>query len=212
MKISYIITTACGDPYVSEQHGGGGLYKMTMSQRAELLDKEILPWANTQNVVDDIEIIIVGRYPEQLAKKWDGFQWLYVPPERRDRIEAFRQREIAARWSTGDILIVSADDHRLDEYFVEKLREIENDDWDLITPKRLHAKTNELLNNGRDEGYSPWHTQVLRRSLWAQVPFTLYDTLWVDIVIGTTYESIGAKMIWSDDLVVYDCEAEEDEA
>lgn len=187
---------------------------MTMSQRAELLCDEILPAAFIQDID---EIIVVGRYPDALPllypdDDYPQLQWLYLPPERLDRIEAFRQREVAARWSTSDVLIVSADDHRLAEDFTEVLRSKWDDDWDLITPKRLHAKTLNELNNGRDEGYSPWHTQVLRRSLWAQIPFTLYDTLWVDTIIPDTYKRHNMKMVWSDDLIVYDCEATEDEA
>lgn len=209
MKLSYILTTCCGDPLVSEDFGGGGLYKMTMSQRAELLDQEILPAAIPQEID---EIIVVGRFPDVLRDKWDSVMWLTLPPERRDRIEAFRQREVAARWSTGDIFIMSADDHKLADDFVKVLRTKLDNDWSLITPRRLHGQNLTVLNNGQADGYSPWHAQVLRRELWAQLPFTAHDTLWVDTILTTVYEKLNAKMVWDDDLVVYDCEAADDEA
>jgi len=183
---------------------------MTMSERARLLDEEILPAAIAQDID---EIILVGRYPEALESKWkDRITMLTLPPMRLDRIEAFREREVGARWSTGDILIVSADDHKLTPDFISTLRSIADEDWDLITPRRVHGQnlTTEL-NNGRADCYSPWHVQVYRRPLWVQVPFTTYDTLWVDIVLPKLYDKLGAKMVWHDELTVIDVEAGPDE-
>jgi len=210
VKTSYILTTCCGDLNVAEQHGGGGIYAKTMSERAQLIHDEILPAALKQDPPFD-EMLVVGRFPQALVEAYPDVMWLFLPPERLDRIEAFRERECAARWSRGDILVLSADDHKLADDFTAQLRAIREEPWDLITPKRVHALTGQTLNNGLADGYSPWHCQVLRRSLWAQLPFTAYDTLWVDILLPERYKRLGAQMVWSDDLIVYDVEAQEGE-
>jgi hypothetical protein len=190
VKISLIITTACGDERAWQQHGGGGLYSATMYERQAMLRDKILP-AAIQQEID--EIWVVGR------------------PMRIDRIEAFRQREVGARFSTGEILVCTADDHMLSDTFAADLRGVLTEDWDILTPKRLHGVTGETLNNGQEEGYSPWHCQVYRRWVWAMLPFTAYDTLWVDTVLPRMYEEIDAKLVWDDRLVCVDVEAKEGE-
>jgi hypothetical protein len=209
VKISAIYTTACGDPSAQHQQGGGGIYSKTIGSRLELLREHILPAALSQGID---EIIVCGRFPQGLVDKFgDDVIFITLPPLRLDRIEAFRQRECAARFSTGDILIASADDHMLGDGFVEILHGLVEEDWDILTPKREHGITGEELNNGREDGYSPWHCQVIKRHAWAMCPFTRVDTLWSDIVLPEHYEEMNLRMTWDDRLVAIDVEAAEDE-
>lgn len=206
MKLSYIVTTACGDPAVAGQTGGQGITGLHMNERERLLREEILPAAKGFD-----EVIVVGRFPEGMAADFPHVTFISIPALRRDRIEAFRQREVGSRWSTGDILVLSADDHKLGKGFAKKLREIAEEDWGILTPRRVHAKTNETLNNGVADRYSPWHCHVYRRFVWAQVPWTAFDTLWVDIVLPDLYEQLDIKMVWDDRLTCYDVEMAEGE-
>jgi hypothetical protein len=210
VRLSYIVTTASGDPAVAHQHGGGGIYAATLADRATLLREKILPATEGFD-----EVWVVGRYPQDLEDDFsDHVNFVHLAPLRRERIEAFRQREVGARFSTGDILVMSADDHALGKGFAKNLRKIVDEDWDLLTPRRVHALTGETLNNGSAEMYSPWHCQVYKRHVWAQVPFTSFDTLWVDILLTQKWfddNEIDCKMVWDDRLEVLDVEAREDE-
>ena len=210
VRISRIISTACGDPDAYAQHGGGGIYSATMYDRQRMLRDEILP-ADIAEGYD--EIWVVGRYPDDLQTEFsDAVNFVFLPPMRLNRIEAFRQRECGARFSTGDIMVVGADDHKVGTGFVQTLREIADEDtWDVIQPKRVHGITGELLPDGQEEGYSPWHCQVYRRWVWCMCPFTGIDTLWCDIIWPTHYREIGAKLTWDDRLTIVDVEAKEGE-
>jgi hypothetical protein len=206
VRASYLLTTACGDHRVANtQYGGGGIYSKTIGDRLALLRERILPAAVGQDLH---EIIVCGRFPQSLVDEFDDtVTFITLPPQRLDRIEAFRQRECAGRFSTGDVLIASADDHMLTDGFVDTLRDIMSEEWDILTPKRVHGITNETLNNGENEGYSPWHVQCIKRHAWAMCPFVRVDTLWSDIVLPEHYKEMNLKMTWDDRLVVVDVEA-----
>jgi hypothetical protein len=213
MKISMVITTCSGDPDAFQQQGGGGIYSATMYDRQRMLREELLPAAIAEGMD---EIWVVGRYPKEIESEFeDDVNFVFLPPMRLNRIEAFRERECGARFSTGDLLVMSSDDHKVGPGFGTTLREIYDEDtWDIIQPKRIHGITGEELPDGRGEqfpDYSPWHLQCYRRWVWAMNPFTAIDTLWCDIDYPPIYEQIGAKLTWDERLVCIDVEAKEGE-
>ena len=204
MKIDYIITTATGDPNAWPQHTPSRV--QPMQKRIELLRDRILPAA-----IGFDDIIVVGRCHGSIKDAHPDITYIHLPPLVRDRVEAFRQREVASRWSTADCFVLGADDHALCDDFVVKLREMMDEPWDILTPKRIHGITGEELNNGKEDGYSPWHLHVVRRHVWAQLPWTTVSTLWCDVAYPRIYADMNFKMEWSDELWSIDVEAEEHE-
>lgn len=217
MKIDLIITTCTGDPLAWPQRTPSRT--LPAKARADLLIEKILPAA-----VGFDEVIMVGRIADEIYEAFPDITYIHLPALKRDRVEAFRQREAAARWSNADVFVLSADDHMLGEGFVETLRGSYLDKmahkpssrkgealWDIITPQREHGITGAIMNNGKSEGYSPWHTQVIPRYVWAQLPFTGITVPSCDIVYSRIYKELGFKMIWPGDLVTIDVEATEEE-
>jgi len=202
MKLDYIITTACGDPEAWPQRTPSRI--QPMQKRQELLRERILPAA-----VGFDNVIVVGRYPKELEEAFPDITFLHLPPLVRDRVEAFRQREVGSRWSTADTFVLGADDHALGPGFSDTLRDVLDEDWDILTPLRMHGLTGEVLNNGKEDGYSPWHLHVYKRHVWARLPWTTISTLWCDIALPRLYREHGFKMIWDDRLQVIDVEAAE---
>lgn len=204
VKVDYIVTTACGDREAWSQKTPSR--SKFIANRIEMLKDEILPAA-----VGFDSVIVVGRCHKDVELAHPDFTFLHLPPLIRDRVEAFRQREVASRWSNADILVVSADDHKLGEGFADKVRALDKEEWDIITPKRIHGITGEELNNGKEDGYHPWHCNVIRRSAWAMLPWTTIATLWCDIVLSRVHEELNFKTAWDMGLEVIDVEAAEDE-
>ena len=206
MKISYIINTACGDP--RSNRPANPWRQAGYAERRKLLTERVLPAALDQGFD---EIIIAGTFE-------DGAGYTYVPvaPRYRDRRDALWQREIGARHATGDVLVFGHDDHAIGEGFVKHL----HDDlcsplayeWDLLIPRRLHAITGAELNNGRSADYMGGHVLVMKRWLWAQVPWTSVATEFWDLSLTRLWREAGAKLVYADDLIHYDVEAAENES
>jgi hypothetical protein len=183
-----------------------------MRSRIKLLEERILPQALTLGLD---EIFVAGRPDESLEEVFPEVTFLHIDPLTRSREEALHIREVATRYSTADTLIYTADDHVLGGQFVELLPTW---DWDVLTPQRLHGVTDEELNNGRPDGpwdnwngYSPAHCQVLKRQVWAQVPWTsLHLTPW-DVSITRLWRECKFKIVWTDEIHCVDLEIEEEQ-
>ena len=211
MRTTLIITTATGDPLVAnEQRGGAGTGQLH-AKRVEFLNDAILP-AAAQGFC---ETICAGR-PHHDLRTDLGVTYLYVSPIRRDRSEALNIREQATRLSTGEILVYSSDDHKLSENFLQEMPE---EDWDVLTPKRLNGSSGNEMNSGAPDskwfnydGYSPAHCNVLKRRVWAKVPWTSVERIeaW-DIPISTKWKEAGFKLEWTDKIWAIDLEAREGE-
>lgn len=212
-KTSLIFNTACMDPLVRSSKN----FWRTASygDRVEVL-KETIKCAEGFD-----EIIVAGTF-----EPGEGYQYVEVQPRFRDRRDALYQREFGARYSTGDVLVFCHDDHRPGEDFCDKLLQVylcinrteqekeswkEYTDWDLLIPERRHLVTDEILNNGKEKGYMGGHCLVMKRWLWAEVPWIMLDTEYWDISMTRLWKEAGAKLLWVDDLVHYDCEATEEE-
>ena len=212
MRTTLIISTATGDPLVAnEQRGGAGTGQLH-AKRVEFLNDEIIPAANSQGFE---EIFVAGR-PSADLRSDVGVVYLHISPIRRDRSEALNIREQATRLSTGEILVYSSDDHKLSENF---LRDMPLEEWDVLTPKRLNGVSGNEMNSGDPEskwfnydGYSPAHCNVLKRHVWAKVPWTSIQRIeaW-DIPISTKWREAGFRLEWTDKIWAIDLEAREGE-
>lgn len=202
MKLSLIINTACGDPVVAFRRNPyrGAAY----CKRKETI----------QHIVDAAEgfdqIILVGSIPAEMKLSRPTLK-VSVPPQKRDRSDALRQREMGARFATGDVFVFTHDDHGPAPGFAAELRATDPE-WDLLVPRRVHAITNEELNNGRADDYMGGHLLVMKRGLWATVPWTAVDTEYWDVPMTRIWRSVGGRIVWSDTLTSFDLEADENEA
>lgn len=206
MRISYIINTAASDPRVNTV---GNPYRSAGYQRRyDLLKEKVLPAALTQGFD---EILVSGCFEEG-----NGYTYVTVPPRYRDRRDALWQREIGARYATGDILVFGHDDHMLAPDFYDSLLNwclhAKLPPWDLLIPRRIHGITGAELNNGKDEDYMGAHVLVMKRWLWAEVPWTLLNTIFWDTSMTREWRAAGGKLVWADDLIHIDVEATEEEA
>lgn len=203
-KISLIINTAAKDPAVL---GGNPFRKTAYTERYNLLKNTVLPAVLTEGFD---EVIVCGVFEEG-----DGYKYVPMKPMRRDRRDALHQRDLGAAYATGDLLVFCHDDHVPGPGgFVKTLKDLDlaNDPpWDLLVPQRLHGVTGAELNNGRADNYMGGHCLVMRRWLWAEVPWTSVDTEWWDCSLTRVWRETGAEIVWTDALTHLDMEATEDE-
>ncbi|MGO9836801.1 MAG: hypothetical protein ACLP1X_21620 [Polyangiaceae bacterium] len=169
------------------------------------MEKEILP----RSLGFD-EVIVVGIYPASIADRFPGVRFVAVPSQRRNRWDALFQREVGARFATGDVLVFCHDDHAPGEGFARYLHELPSD-VDILVPKRIHLKTGLVLNNGEADGYMGGHCYAMRRWIWASVSLTLAPDEYWDTFLTPMWKNVGARIAWTDDIVHYDCEAAETE-
>ncbi len=214
MKISLILNTSCMDPLA-------GIFKSQWRKKPYAARIEIL--RETIALAQDDgwdEIIVAGQYEDG-----PNYKYIEVEPVFRNRSDGLIQREMGARYATGDVLVFCHDDHRPGndhDNFVKTIRARFKDpnydyDWDLLIPKRIHNITGETLENGnheqnpKRESYMGAHCLVMKRWLWAEVPWTSVATTFWDHSMTRLWKEAGAKLVYADDLIHYDMEAEEDE-
>ena len=214
MKISLILNTACMDPLAEARRSQWR--RKAYAARISMLEETIR--LATEQQWD--EIIVAGNY-----KAGDGYSYVEVPPFSRSRADALIQREQGARHSTGDVLVFCHDDHRPNMGFVTKLKQyyaprkdsLLLDSWDLLIPRRFRAVGNVELENGdhrnnpKRNSYMGAHCLVMKRWLWAEVPWTSISTEYWDQSMTRIWKNAGGKLCYADDLIHYDMEAEEDE-
>lgn len=212
MKISLIINSCSGDPAAGQPIYGWRSYR----QRMELLHDEILPAAMREGWD---EILVAGQFVEG-----KGYRYLPMPPVFRDRRDALWQREHGARFATGDLLAFSHDDHAFEigtrlallDFTLgvdSGVTDLDGKpvykkpvDWDLLVPKRVD-RHGTLLNNGRDDNYMGGHALVMKRALWAKVPWTTCDTEWWDTSMTRVWREEGAKIVWTDEIIHVDMDS-----
>jgi len=200
MKISLIINTAAGDPRVAGERNPWRRH--TYGDRVEMVHKIVAECS------DFDEIIVAGVFEPSAEGLYTSVQ---IPQQYGDRRDALLQREIGARHATGDILIFSHDDHTPGEDFADTLQDWKGK-WDILVPKRVHGITGEELNNGKAAGYMGGHTLCMKREAWAAVPWVtaIPPRSW-DIPMTRIWLEAGLKIVWTDDLISVDLEAQEDE-
>ena len=206
MRHSLIINTACGDAHVAGQKNP--YRSRRYGERAELLRAAILPRA-IDGGFDDI--IVAGIFPQTLSEAFDELLWIKVPPQRHNRWDGLFQREVGARFASGDLLTFCHDDHAPQKDYATEMRQIDYD-WDIIVPERIHGITGESMNNGKDEGYMGGHCYTMKRWLWASMPLTSAPDEWWDIWFTPKWLQLGAEIVWEDSIQHFDMEATAAEA
>lgn len=210
MRISYIITTCCGDPEAASQRTPSR--RATMGDREALLRDEILPYALAQRID---EIIVAGRFTDSLRSEFEpsGVTFFHVDPVVRWRTEAGNIRQRATEIASGDILIYTPDDHHLALDFAKQVREAADEPWDIWCPNRVHALTGQRLNTGESEGYMSWHGNVVRSRVPDAVPWDFLNPRYdfQDIPFTALWKTAGFRLRWGPPLRIYDVEAEHDE-
>ena len=206
VRVSIVINTACGDAEAAGRHNE--YRSAAYSTRAELLRQHVLPACTGFD-----EIIVAGIFPPELRKEFPHVQFVDVPPVRRNRWDALHQRDVGARYSTGDVVVFCHDDHAPGETLAAYLREMPQT-TDILVPQRLHMKTRQPLINGRERlpPYMGGHCYAMRRWIWAALPLTAAPDEYWDIVLTPMWQQLGARIVWDDSVVHYDCEATETEA
>jgi len=197
--IDLILNTACLDPAI--RNHTNPFRTRRYGERTQILE-------DTLNRVQGFDTVyVVGVY-----KEGEGYTYLHMSPKYRDRRDALWQRDLGARHSLADILVFCHDDHVPSDDFTDILRKKYLDaEWDILVPARFHGTTGEVLNNGKEDGYMGGHCFVMRRSAWAEVPFTVIDTEFWDTSLSRIWLANDFKMLWVDDLKHYDMEAFEHE-
>ena len=212
MKISLIINSAACDPLVN---ASGNRYRATgYSERYRILKEKVLPAALSQ---DFDEVFVCGSF-----EAGKGYEYIPLDPRYRDRRDALWQREMGARYATGDVLVFSHDDHALDSNFnnelylhwcgVDESKAPLAQPWDLLIPRRTHGITGATLENGKTAGYMGGHALVMKRWLWARVGWLSVDTEWWDVSLSRLWREAGGKLVHCEDLIHVDMEATEAEA
>jgi hypothetical protein len=201
-RISLVVNTAAGDP---RSAGGHNPFRSARyAERRRLLREEVLPAAFEAGLD---EVLVAGVWEDG-----EGYRYVPVAPRRRDRADGLQQREVGARHATGDILVFSHDDHALGADFGPTLRGLAADPtWSLLVPRRVHAITGADLENGRKEGYMGGHVLVMRRWLWAAVPWTSVDTEFWDVPLTHRWRGAGGEIRFEDSLIHLDVEASAEE-
>ena len=203
VKISLILNTACLDPIVASK---SNTYRdAKYLSRADMLESTLAVVC-----VDGYdEVIVAGNY-----KLGPGYKYIEVPPHSRTRADGLIQREVGARHSVGDILVFCHDDHLPAGNFPDILRQhygYNQNQSDLLIPKRIHNLNGEELNNGKADDYMGGHCLAMHRSLWAEVPWTMTGLIFWDVTQTRLWREAGATLVWHDELIHYDLEATEDE-
>lgn len=204
MRISLIINTAAGDPYIAARRNP--FRSATYGDRRTTLSEILADFAHGFD-----EIIVAGVVPNGLPQTTPVTRIVNVAPIYRDRRDALVQREVGARHASGDILVFTHDDHAPAPGFASSLL-VEPDGWDLLIPQRVHGVTEALLNNGAADDYMGGHLLVMRRWLWAAVPWTKLNTEFWDVPMTHEWRAAGARLVWTDRLSSIDLEASASES
>jgi hypothetical protein len=200
-KISLIINTACADSVVGKK--ASPAHNALYEARQEILRKETIPRAK-----DFDEVIVAGVFPDEFRKEFPRVRFVPVPPQKRDRWDALLQRDVGARFATGDVLVFCHDDHAPGETLPDLCRNL-YPEVDILVPKRIHLATGEEINNGREQGYMGGHCYAMRRWIWAEVPLTSAPDEYWDIYLTPVWQKAGARIVWTNRACHYDCESKE---
>lgn len=204
MRHSLVINTACGDPLTA---GKRNPYRSARyGERVELL-REILsaqrhrPWA---------EVIVAGTFSGNLPEEFPEVHWIALSPQRHNRWDGLYQRDMGARFATGDTITFCHDDHLPSDDYAARLDD-EMEGVDILVPDRIHNETGAKLNNGKADGYMGGHCYTMRRWIWAILPLTTAPDEWWDIWLTPRWLELGAKMRYTSDLWHFDLEATAEE-
>ena len=139
-----------------------------------------------------------------------AYRVIDVPPVTSNILDVLRQRQAGLIHATGDILVFQSDDHIVfdDLNLVEPLMRAL--DADVLVPSRWTRIRGipEPLNDGRREGYAPFHCAAYRRRVLDECPWMVADgePISLDVRHSNAMKLAGFRIVWTDELQVYDIE------
>lgn len=163
-------------------------------RRRALVDDRVWPSVLAQGFD---EIVVVGDW---LPRKGERDAYICVEPMLHNTIDALVKRDVGALATTSDILVYLCDDHILNPDFLTTLREVVDEEWDVIVPNRYTRRGDNIaiaLNNGERDGYCGGHGGVFRRSIIAARPWSAHShTRYWDARSSFAMRLAGARFVW----------------
>ncbi len=202
MTVSVIVNTAAlGEVSAAVLSSGGVQHGL----RTTLLRERLLP--RLLRDPDVGEVIVVGEW-----ESGEGYRYVPCNSVNYDCTDALEQRQRGFEASTGRLVVFLHDDHIPADDFFQVLREYDvSPAWDVLVPIRRALDSEgsvHNLENGRQEGYVMGHCSVLRRAVCERAPWRRVPKVYTwDICATLLWRDANAKILWADDLVVYDLEA-----
>lgn len=198
--IGVVVNTCALGPRSGEIQSSG---HVAHKARIAVLERDLLPRLCTDPLVN--EVVVSGEWREPTTSE----PWRYVssPSIHFDCVDALQQRENGAKATTADILVFLHDDHVPAPDFFDVLTRLPNT-WDVLVPERRTIREGKeiVLSNGRME-YVMGHCCVLRRAIWEQAPWSSVPPVFTwDVCHSFLLRERGARIRWSNELIVYDAE------
>jgi hypothetical protein len=168
-------------------------------RRQALVDERVWPSVVAQGFD---EALIVGDW---IPRRNEREEYMCVEPLTRSTIDALVRRDVGALATTADVLVYLCDDHALGPDFLASLREVLDEDWDVIVPNRYCIRDDDAtgtnvaiaLNNGERDGYCGGHGGIFRRHVIQQRPWAAHShTRYWDLRSSVAMRLAGARFVW----------------
>lgn len=184
-------------------------------RRQELVGARVMPSVLSQ-CFD--EVVLIGDWMPGRNEKWpEPIRYICVEPMLRNTIDALVKRDVGALATTADVLVYLCDDHRLGPNFLVDLREVIDEEWDVIVPNRFcivpkvmvdvsgkrppevlaGSESVVSLNNGERDGYCGGHGGIFRRHVITRRPWSAHShTPYWDARSSFAMRLAGARFVW----------------
>ena len=165
-------------------------------RRRALVEKRVLPSVINQGFD---EVVLVADW--QIREADQGvYRHACVEPFQRTTNDALVRRDVGTLMTKADVLVYLCDDHILGPDFLATLREVIDEEWDVVVPNRWvdHDSVGPVqLNNGERDGYCGGHAGVFRRALIESRPWSAHSLSreW-DARISFSQRLAGARFVW----------------
>ena len=173
-------------------------------RRKDLVRDRVLPSVLAQGFD---ETLVVGDWMMSEVRPEPGFatvRYACVEPLRHDTVDALVKRDVGTIMTHADVLVFLCDDHALGPNFLATLREVIDEEWDVVVPNRFCIRSDKdvereriALNNGERDGYCGGHAGVFRRELVESRPWSAHShSKYWDARISYSQRLAGARFIW----------------
>lgn len=147
-------------------------------RRRALVQRVVLPSVTSQPFD---EVVCVGSWNANDHEYVERERYLQVPPLTNTTIDALVKRDAGTLATYSDILVYLCDDHALAPDFCRALREVVDEEWDVLVPNRYtmaqrpigaHGTIRIDLPMGEAQAYCAGHAGVFRRSVVKAAPWS----------------------------------------
>ena len=169
-------------------------------RRKDLVRDRVLPSILNQGFD---ETLVVGDWMMSDVQPEPGFatvRYACVEPLRHDTVDALVKRDVGTIMTHAAVLVYLCDDHALGPNFLATLREVIDEEWDVVVPNRYTVRDNQkifALNNGERDGYCGGHAGIFRRELVESRPWSAHShSKYWDARISYSQRLAGARFVW----------------